>query len=118
VGLFRFVDWLMALPPELERRFRVEMEALEQEQKMPYITSVERIGREDGRQEGLQVGREEGMREGLLAGIELALRIKFGSAGHEIVSEIRQITDLATIRAIYDQIETASTIDDVRRVYA
>jgi hypothetical protein len=126
VGLFRFVDWLMALPPELERRFRAELEAFEQEQTMPYITSVERIGREEGREEGLQagreeglqVGREEGMREGLLAGIELALRIKFGSAGQELVPEIRQIIDLTTIRAIHDRIEAAQTIDDVRRVYS
>ena len=118
IGWYRFVDWVMGLPPELERRFLADLEALEEETKMPYDTSAERIGREEGLKEGLQVGREEGMREGLLAGIELALRIKFGSAGQEIVPEIREITDLTIIRAIYDRIETAPTIDDVRRVYS
>jgi hypothetical protein len=133
VGLFRVVDWLMGLPPDLDRRFRDELQALEQEQKMPYITSVERLGREEGRQEGLQEGLQEGRREGLqegrreglqegrreglLDGIELALRIKFGEGGQAIVPEIRQITDLEVIRAVYDRIETARTVDDVRGVY-
>jgi hypothetical protein len=58
------------------------------------------------------------MRDGLLDGIELALKLKFGAAGLEIVPEIRQLGDLAIIRAVYGQIEAARTIDEVRRVYA
>lgn len=117
VGLFRFIDWLMALPPELARRFWEEVELFEQEQKMPYITSIERIGREEGLQEGLQEGRQEGLRQGLLDGIELALKIKFGAASEEIVPEIRDLTKLEVIRAVYAQIEMAQTLDDVRQVY-
>src|SRR5712692_8067749 len=45
VGLYRFVDWVMALPADLERRFLDEVEAIEEENKMPYITSAERLGR-------------------------------------------------------------------------
>jgi hypothetical protein len=130
VGLFRFVDWVMALPPELAQRFWAELQTIEEEHKVPYITSVERIGREaglkegleKGRQEGLQEGREEGhqqgMREGLLDGIELALELKFGEAGRAIIPEIRRIDDLTVIRAIYREIPPARTLDDVRRVYA
>ena len=109
VGLFRFIDWLMALPPALKRRFREELEAFEQEQKMPYITSAERIGREEGLQEGL--------RQGLLDGIALALKIKFGVDSAEILPEIQALTSLDVIRAVYVQLETAQTLDDVRRIY-
>jgi hypothetical protein len=117
IGLFRFIDWLMALPPSLAVQFWEAVERLEQEQQMPFITSVERIGIEKGREEGRQEGREEGMRDGLLAGIELALKIKFGTAGQEIVPEIREITSLEVIRAIYARLETARSLDDVRQVY-
>jgi hypothetical protein len=51
-------------------------------------------------------------------GIELALKLKFGAAGLELVPKTRQVGDLTVIRAIYRQIEPARTIDDVRRVYA
>jgi len=48
IELFRVIDWLMRLPPELERRLLREIHAIEEERRMPYVTSAERIGREDG----------------------------------------------------------------------
>lgn len=118
VGLFRVIDWLMALPPELARRFWQEVSVLEQEQKMPYITSVERIGREEGLKEGLKEGHEAGLRDGLIEGIELILRAKFGPAGQQIIPEIRQLTEVSAIRSIYARLESAETLDDLHRVIA
>ncbi len=40
--LFRFIDWLMALPEKLEEQFDVELRQLEGETKMPYVTRFER----------------------------------------------------------------------------
>ena len=113
LGPFRFIDWVMRLPEDLERAFWSDWQEYEEEKQMRYVTSVERIGREEGRVEG----RQEGLSEGLLAGIELALKLKFGPAGQEIIPEIRRLTGLALIRAVYARIETATTIDDVRQVY-
>ena len=48
VELFRFIDWLMALPAAHERLFWKKLSKYEEGKKMPYVTSVERIGREDG----------------------------------------------------------------------
>jgi len=105
LGVFRFVDWVMRLPEDLDRRFWDEMRLFEEEAGMPYITSVERLG------------RQAGLREGLLDGLELALKLKFGASGLEIMPEIRQIYDVSLVRSVYASIEAASTIDDVRRVY-
>ena len=52
LDLFRFIDWIMVLPEELEARFQTELAHLEEETSMPYITSIERMGIERGRQEG------------------------------------------------------------------
>ena len=117
IGLFRFIDWVMALPADLTRQFWQEVEQFEREQNMPYITSIERIGREEGLREGLQEGLQEGLRQGLLDGIELALKIKFGAASAEVLPEIRELTSLEVIRAVYTAIETAQTLDDVRSIY-
>ena len=48
VNLFRFIDWLMDLPAAHERLFWEELSRYEEEKKMPYVTSVERIGIEKG----------------------------------------------------------------------
>jgi hypothetical protein len=50
LDLFRLIDWLMILPDGLEIEFRRELINFEKEKVMPYITSIERIGREEGRQ--------------------------------------------------------------------
>ncbi|MCP4006079.1 MAG: transposase, partial [bacterium] len=52
--LFRFIDWLLVLPEEMTKSFRQRIEEIEQESKMKYVTSIERLGRREGRQEGLR----------------------------------------------------------------
>jgi hypothetical protein len=44
INLFRFIDWIMSLPEKEENIFWQELADYEKEGKMPYITSVERIG--------------------------------------------------------------------------
>jgi len=53
-NLYRFIDWVMILPKELETEFWQELKTFEQERKMTYITTGERIGYERGREEGEQ----------------------------------------------------------------
>lgn len=50
--LFRFIDWVLALPAGLEARVQAELVQLEGERQMPYITSIERMGIEKGIQQG------------------------------------------------------------------
>ncbi len=58
LNLFKFTDWLMILPEGLKWAFWQELKSYEEEQKMPYITSVEEIGFERGVQEEAQRSRE------------------------------------------------------------
>jgi flagellar biosynthesis/type III secretory pathway protein FliH len=91
---------------------------------MPFMTSVERIGFErgraqglqEGRQEGIQQGREEGRREALLKGIELVLKLKFGAAGLQLMPDLRNQADLAVLQKVFDAIEPAAAPDDLRRL--
>ena len=52
VLLFEFIDWIMLLPKNIEQGLWKEIEAIEKEKKMEYITSVERIGIEKGLRKG------------------------------------------------------------------
>ena len=105
VQLFRFIEWLLRLPPELEDRTWREIRAFEEAEQMTYITYGERIGLERGRAEGLQ--------EAIAFGIEL----KFDAAGTDLLPEIRQIADLTILHGIMAWLKTAQTLDDVRVVY-
>jgi|SRR6266545_1663777 len=103
---FGFVDWLLRLPDALRGQFVQELRTFEENRQMTYITSIEELGIEKGRAAGL------------LDGIALALELKFGDAATPVIAEVRQMSDLALLEAILAQIKPATTLDDVRRVYA
>jgi hypothetical protein len=50
--LFALIDWMMHLRPDLEERFRVELSSLEEERRMPYVTSIERLAQAQGEARG------------------------------------------------------------------
>ena len=107
--LFRFIDWVMQLPEELEEIYWQEVRAYEEVEEMPYITSVERIG--------IKKGMQQGMQQGLLAGIELGLELRFGSEGPRLLPEVYKIEDVDVLRAIHAGLKTASTLNELRRIY-
>lgn len=100
--LFRLVDWMMELPPVLEERFWQDVVRLQEEKRMPFMTTPERVG----------------LRKGLRAGIKSSLEIKFGPDGLALVPEIEQIHDIALLESVLDAIKTAEKPDDLRRLWA
>ncbi len=84
LALYRLVDWLMMLPDDLTKKFTQDLIAYEEEKKMPYITSAERIGIEKGRGEGVDIGQLNEAREMVLE----ALDIKFSN---NVPSDIRKL---------------------------
>src|SRR5207253_1955385 len=42
--LFRLIDWMMELPPPLREVFWKELTNIQEERRMPFITTPERVG--------------------------------------------------------------------------
>ncbi|MEO0852326.1 MAG: DUF4351 domain-containing protein, partial [Cyanobacteria bacterium J06648_11] len=51
VDLYRFIDWVLTLPPDIERAFQTDLKAIQQRNDMPYISTLERMAAQQGRQE-------------------------------------------------------------------
>jgi hypothetical protein len=100
--LFRFIDWIMSLPKELNESLWQDVQKVQQEKRMPYITSVERIG----------------MEKGLLEAIEISLEAKFGAPGLELMPEIRRIDELDKLREVLRATHTVKNLEELRRVWA
>jgi Domain of unknown function (DUF4351) len=60
LNLYRFIDWAMILTEELEQECWSELTAFEEERKVTYVTTGERIGFERGKSEGVQEGEQTG----------------------------------------------------------
>jgi hypothetical protein len=99
--LFRFIDWVLELPEPLDSAFWGEIDAYQQEKVMPYVSIVEKVS----------------MQKGLLQGIEVALDVKFGAEGLELMPEIREIRDHVVLGKVLAKIKTAESPATLRRVW-
>ena len=106
--LFRVLDWMLRLPEDLEQEFKRELIAFKEQAKMPYVTSIERLSRQEGRTEGRTEGRQQGEARVLLRLITL----KFGSPS-EAVREHIATADPETLLRWSERILTAQTLDEV-----
>jgi hypothetical protein len=107
--LFRFIDWLLILPPELEEIFTEEVHKIEEEKDMEYITSVERVGIEKGIKQGIMQGMEQGMEQGIRQGMLLNTRdvllevllLRFGPPTPELREMIEGITSHEVLKRLH-----------------
>lgn len=102
--LFRFIDWLLQLPADLEAAFDAELRQYEEGIGVSYITSIERRGIA----QGIAVA---------LDGIALALELKYGAEGQAVLEEISANASLELLQELPAQIKAASSVDELRAMY-
>ena len=121
--LFRLIDWMMSLPASVQREFNQEIARFEEEQQMPYVTSVERLARQEGQQEGRQEGRQEGQQEGRQEGQQEAsrentievLQLRFGEVPEDLLQAIARIDDLARLKMLHRQAIVSNSLEEFRQ---
>ena len=91
--LYRVIDWMLELPPELEYSFREEFRKIEEIHKMPYIPSYERLARKEGLEEGLERGREEGVLAGKIQVLQQILN-QPATSTNELLTETLEALEL------------------------
>jgi hypothetical protein len=108
--VLRLIYWLLALPKPEELRFRQGMRDVLGEKHTKYISTYDRLvreeGREEGRKEGLDEGRQHAYREMVL---NLA-KCRFGKVPDAWVTTLGTITDDAELRRLVQTAATAPTI--------
>lgn len=110
IQLLRIIDWLMALPPHLEQSLRRRLVAVEGERHMQYITSFERLARE----EGVQQGRHQGLQQGRAELLIHMLAHRFGPLPTEVRQRLER-ADAEEIQVWADRVLDADSLDQVLR---
>ena len=115
IGLFHVIDWLMRLPETLEQQLLQELETLEEQQTMRYVTSAERIGIAKGLQEGIEIGKQEGRQEGLTLGaakmLSRLLEHRFGALPETILSRVLAADEEQLNHWLSNALEAATLVD-------
>ena len=100
IRLFRFLDFLMRLPEPLAIQYRKEVESIEGEANMPYVTSVERLARKEG--------RAEGRREDVIE----ALEIRFGEIPYAMREAINRVGSAKELKRLHRLAITVKSLDE------
>jgi hypothetical protein len=98
--LFRIIDWMMDLPKPLALLFEQEVERIEQEKRMPYVTSIERHAEQRGRVEML------------LRALERQFHV---AVPDDLATLIRGTTDVAVLERWLDLVFEAKSLDEFRQ---
>jgi len=92
--LFRFIDWLLALPEELEDDFDQALAEYEEDRKMPYVTSVERAG----------------IRKAIRGAVIDVLEVRFQDVPESIIEAVNGIYDPSVLKALLREAATAASL--------
>jgi len=103
--LFRLIDWMIRLPKALEADFRQTLYAYEEQQRMPYVTTVEQAGIDKGLQQGLQQGEARTLLRQLAQ--------KFGPEAAQVHRERIETAELEQLDTWLGRILTAETPETI-----
>ena len=106
--LFRFIDWLIKLPDDLEKQLWDEISFIEEEKKMTYVTNIERLGIE----QGIQMGVIQEARENVLDNIET----RFQVIPEDIAESVKKIEARDTLKFLLRNVITCESIDSFRNI--
>ena len=105
--LFRAVDWMMALPKELQQSFETQVARYQEEKKMPLLSHMEIRAEKRGMERGMERGFLLNARESVL---EL-LEVRFEAVPEELVNAINQIEDKVQLKDLHRQAIIVESIE-------
>ena len=97
--LFDLIDRLMTLPPDLDLNFKTELKQFEDEQKMRYVSSIERLG----------------ISEGIQQSIASIVEARFNYVPPELVEQLNQIYDNERLKRLLKQAMTTISIAEFQQ---
>jgi len=112
LSLYRYINWLMALPAELEQQLDNTLTDYEETKKMAYITSMER--------RGIGIGIEQGLQKGILQkayeDVIEVLKIRFGKIQRAVAEAIRKIDDVAKLTKLHQKAITVESVEQFKQL--
>ena len=85
LALFKFLDWVIALPPTLELEYTQTIEKIEEERKMTYVSTAERVWMRKGEELGIRKGEVIGESKILVS----QLNAKFRAVPQKYLDKIK-----------------------------
>ena len=120
--VYRLLDWMMQLPPELKVRWYNEVNTIREVGKMPFVSTAEWVGEKRGFEKGIETGLDKGITLGQIQSLKEIipelLTDKFGAPGAQIGEDIQTWDELNRLKSLRTAIRSATSIDEIRGLVA
>jgi len=115
IELFRFMDYVLALPQDLEIGYETQMADFEEGSKLTYLSRFEQRAMERGIEQGIDKGIEKGIEQGVVAAARQSvvdvLETRFIRVPRRIIAGVNRIADVKKLRAL---VRTAAVVENVK----
>jgi len=103
-AIYKFIDWMIRLPKDLNKAFVTEMKTIEEAKHMSLITSAEEVGLEQGINSLQRV-------------IAMIIESKFGEAGSRLAERIRDMERLDSLEKFSEKLLHAQNISEAEKTF-
>jgi len=114
LALYNFIDWIMALPADLQRQHVEETRDHLEELGMPYMNFWQQQGMEKGIEQGIEKGSLEQARRSVVR----ALEARFGTVPQSVIAAVAVIADLDRLDTLLAQAVTVDALDSFEKLLA
>jgi hypothetical protein len=101
---------MVNLPEAAEQEFKKEIQRFEEENRMPYVTSFERLARKEGISQGIAEGILQKGREVIVE----VLDVRFGEVPSEVVEKINAIADPSLLKTLHREAIAIESLEQFR----
>lgn len=119
VRLFRLIDWLIKLDKTSALEIRREIAQYYDTNNMPYVTSFERIAKEEGHALGLEQGMEQGMEQGriesLRSSILTLVQLRHAALPEAFSERLSLVNDEALLNQVFVAAVRSDTLADLEK---
>ncbi len=104
LAIFKFIDWMIKLPEDMDKTFVAEMKNIEEAKHMSLITSAERVGLEQGINSLQRV-------------IATIIKRKFGALGQQLAERTREVNRLEILENLSEKLLDAQSISEAEKIF-
>ena len=108
INLGKFIDKMMTLPPQLQLNFKTKLSQYEEENKMPFLSTIEEMALEEGAKSGAKLTNQKH--------IILALQSRFGEIPNSLIETINQIEDVSVLESLFVPSITINSLEDFQHL--
>jgi hypothetical protein len=107
-NLFKFMDKMMTVPPELQEQIKTKIRQYEEEREMPFLSTMEEMAEKRGEERG----REEEAKSTNKKSIINLLQARFGELPESLIESVNKIEEISVLEKLLLKTVSVSSVEE------